>query len=215
MEHPDASLENVVISKVIPDVWPDAALEKEMLRDCTEVAEGLDYFTDLQCHVPALLERVRDLEALLRKDEGYAREQSGNGSRLESGVAAGPTEQLPPDAWDSRHADGCRDGEGEATAGKEISNLREEIAVLEEQFKVACTRSQNWKNLCDKYKESSEANAEGLAVAKEKLRKANEFIDTVAWRAGCWSEQDTLANVADFRGITVAELKRQMDEAGK
>lgn len=47
--------------------------------------------------------------------------------------------------------------------------------------------------------------------AADRLRKAEEFIDTVAWRAGVWSEADTLANVADYRGVTVQELLRQME----
>lgn len=44
-------------------IWPDAALEKQMLGDCEE-AEGSQYesLRNLACHVRALLDRVRGLE---------------------------------------------------------------------------------------------------------------------------------------------------------
>ena len=55
-------LENMRCEKVIPDVWPDAELAKQMLADASELADGAEYFSDCQCHVAALLERVRELE---------------------------------------------------------------------------------------------------------------------------------------------------------
>jgi len=67
--------EGVIVEKVVPRVWPDAALEKEMIASATELTGDADYFSDVQCHVCVLLERIRDLEAVLAKREGYRLEQ--------------------------------------------------------------------------------------------------------------------------------------------
>jgi uncharacterized protein YecT (DUF1311 family) len=50
------------------DKWPDAELEKKMLRDanCAIFHDGSGAFAeDTECHVKALLARVRELEAAL------------------------------------------------------------------------------------------------------------------------------------------------------
>ena len=75
-------LENMTVEKVIPDVWPDAELAKQMLADATELADGAEYFSDCQCHVAALLERVRELEEDRLKWRVVAGNQALNANRL-------------------------------------------------------------------------------------------------------------------------------------
>lgn len=69
-----------------------------------------------------------------------------------------------------------------------------------------CDAEVNWRcELCCDYQMVREA--------RTAIYDAHEFIRTVAWRAGCWSEQDTLANVADFFGVTVEQLEALMEKA--
>ena len=60
---------------MIPDLWPDAKLEAEMIRDAEIWLDN-----DLSCHVKALLARVRELEkelAYLKSNSSELRPKGG------------------------------------------------------------------------------------------------------------------------------------------
>lgn len=49
-----------------------------------------------------------------------------------------------------------------------VETILEEIEVLREQLEVATDRAQSWKNLCERYKELSEARGEALDLQRQK-----------------------------------------------
>jgi hypothetical protein len=63
---------------------------------------------------------------------------------------------------------------------EEIGRLRTEIDVLEERLAAANDRAQSWKNLCDKYKESTEVKAIGLHKASREIERLRSALETLA-----------------------------------